>query len=255
MNGHLLGIFKMEKPIPFYKKHWSEADLDVFKKSWYLFLKRLLENMFERKVLEIGCGGGEFCYWLSLHNEAVGTDIVRAGMDRTRRKYAQNSAEAHFLLSDAQKVPFRKSCFDVVVLAEVLEHIPTPAYALGEIRRVLKPGGFLVLSVPNMLSVRLIMKWSIGRLSPKDWSIQPIDHKFTYLSVRSLIEQSGLKVKAVFGDDFFAPFSTRRARQSRFLKRLYRSWEKNFMRYFGRGLVIVAERRKSPEGVSNRSKV
>jgi SAM-dependent methyltransferase len=49
-------------------------------------------------------------------------------------------------------VPFEDGQFDVVVAGEIIEHVPHPDALLREIRRVLKPGGWLVLSTPNVVS-------------------------------------------------------------------------------------------------------
>jgi SAM-dependent methyltransferase len=50
----------------------------------------------------------------------------------------------------AEHLPFASECFDVVFCTQVLEYIPDPGAAVGEIYRVLKPGGFLFLSVPTI---------------------------------------------------------------------------------------------------------
>lgn len=223
------------------------TDLDVFKKSWYLFLSKLLRNTNQKNILEIGCGGGEFSYWLShLNNTVIGTDIVGTGIQITRRKYSSN-INISFFLNDAQLLSFKSNCFDIVVIAEVLEHISIPFYTLKEIRRVLKSKGILLITVPNFLSIRLILKCSIGKLISRFFHKQifikqPIDHKFYYLSLRNLIHKSGFHILNVFGDDFLAPFyNTIKARENKFLNRLYMSWEKSrILKYFGRSLIIIA---------------
>jgi 2-polyprenyl-3-methyl-5-hydroxy-6-metoxy-1,4-benzoquinol methylase len=52
----------------------------------------------------------------------------------------------------AENLPFRHSCFDVVVGLQVLEHVQYPASVIGEVYRILKPGGWFYLTCPNYLS-------------------------------------------------------------------------------------------------------
>jgi SAM-dependent methyltransferase len=59
------------------------------------------------------------------------------------------------LIMDAQKMDFDDNKFDVVILTEVLEHIPDDKLAAKEIIRVLRPGGYLLLTVPNIDRVPL----------------------------------------------------------------------------------------------------
>ncbi|MGA9790078.1 MAG: class I SAM-dependent methyltransferase [Terriglobales bacterium] len=54
------------------------------------------------------------------------------------------------VVGDARKMPFCNASMDVVLITQVLEHIPDPIAVIGEIRRVLKPGGTLLLSVPSI---------------------------------------------------------------------------------------------------------
>lgn len=53
--------------------------------------------------------------------------------------------------SDAESLPFRDGTFDVALCLQLLEHTPYPEKVVGEIARVLRPGGYLFLSAPNML--------------------------------------------------------------------------------------------------------
>jgi SAM-dependent methyltransferase len=54
------------------------------------------------------------------------------------------------VVGDARVMPFADASMDVVLCTQVLEHIPDPIAAIGEIRRVLKPGGTLLLTVPSI---------------------------------------------------------------------------------------------------------
>ncbi len=71
---------------------------------------------------------------------------------RVANHYVLDVAPAHSvdIVGDARIMPFADASMDVVLITQVLEHIPEPIAVIGEIRRVLKPGGTLLLSVPSI---------------------------------------------------------------------------------------------------------
>jgi ubiquinone/menaquinone biosynthesis C-methylase UbiE len=97
------------------------------------------------RVLEVGCGAGHLLARLPA-GRAIGIDLADSLLARTR---ARLGARATLAQGDAGALPFAAGAFDRVYCSEVLEHLVDPAAAVAEIRRVLKPGGVAVLSVPN----------------------------------------------------------------------------------------------------------
>jgi len=71
---------------------------------------------------------------------------------RVANHYVLDVAPAYSVdvVGDARVMPFSDASMDVVLATQVLEHIPDPIAVIGEIRRVLKPGGTLLLSVPSI---------------------------------------------------------------------------------------------------------
>jgi SAM-dependent methyltransferase len=87
----------------------------------------------------------------------------------TERRVARRSGWVAADLID--NLPFRSESFDLVLMLEVIEHIPDIPHALREIARVLKPGGFAVVTTPNRLNVisrihYLLTGFYKGRRSP-----------------------------------------------------------------------------------------
>jgi SAM-dependent methyltransferase len=92
-------------------------------------------------VLDIGSAAGSFDESLfALH-------VVRLDLD------VPPSAPANFVRSDAAKLPFRTGCFDGVISNHSLEHFAGVETCLREMSRVLKPGGFLFMAVPDASTV------------------------------------------------------------------------------------------------------
>lgn len=115
-------------------------------------------------ALDVGCGPGSITASLA---RAVGADGLALGIDVSEPMLAravrvQAGSQVGFLRADAQRLPLRDNTVDAVISIAVLQLIPDPAAALGEMARVLKPGGRIALMVPTVGSASRL--W---RLLPK----------------------------------------------------------------------------------------
>jgi ubiquinone/menaquinone biosynthesis C-methylase UbiE len=96
------------------------------------------------RVLEDGCGVGEYLVHLAEHaQQAIGLDYEFERTLEARIKVPEVVCGA------GEKLPFPDNYFDLVLSHEVLEHVQDDQQAVNEIIRVLKPGGRLILFVPN----------------------------------------------------------------------------------------------------------
>ena len=101
-----------------------------------------------KKVLDIASGEGYGSDILSkTAREVVGVDICESAVDQARKKYV--SGNLTFACGDAYSIPFPDGTFDCAVSFETIEHLEQPDRLLAEIKRVLAPDGFLILSSPN----------------------------------------------------------------------------------------------------------
>lgn len=107
---------------------------------------RLLRGKEEVKVLEAGCGIASY------FNFGARTYLV--GIDISDQQLQQNDVIQERILGDIQTYPLPRNEFDVVVCWMVLEHLSRPKDALANMFRSLKPGGILILGIPNLLSVK-----------------------------------------------------------------------------------------------------
>lgn len=103
------------------------------------------------KILDLGCGDGFYLFLLSnlgLNLKLVGSDFDQSGLEAAKRNI--KNRKVSFIVGDLMKrLPFASNEFDKIILSEVAEHLPDDLKGLKEVRRVLKPGGTLCISVPN----------------------------------------------------------------------------------------------------------
>jgi ubiquinone/menaquinone biosynthesis C-methylase UbiE len=93
-----------------------------------------------RRVLEVGCGRGETAEWIS---RETGAEIV--ALDQSERMVELTAARGiDAVVGDVQALAFEDGTFDCVLAAWMLYHLPDLDRGLGEIARVLRPGGRLV---------------------------------------------------------------------------------------------------------------
>jgi len=116
------------------------------------------------RVLDIGCGDGEVSAELAARTRA---EVVCADASAIAvQACIARGLEAHLINIGEKPLPFSDSSFDLVFMTEVIEHLLRPDSALDEVRRVLVPGGNLILSTPNLacLPNRLLLALGIQPL-------------------------------------------------------------------------------------------
>lgn len=120
------------------------------------------------RVLDLGCGEGRHSIgtWLQGQVHAVGLDLSLPDLCTARQRAAEftpaaDGRQLDFVQGSALSLPFPDASFDRVICSEVLEHLPDYQGALAEMRRVLKPGGLLCISVPRAWPERIC--WWLSR--------------------------------------------------------------------------------------------
>lgn len=144
----------MEKIKTGIKKYWNWrsksflTDRSVaIAKQWESILKELVSGAPGRLALDIGTGRGHFAVYLArLGFFVTGIDLSENMISYARQNAAWHKLDIDFQIGDAEKLEFDDNTFDVVVSRNLLWTLPSPDKALKEWRRVLKPGGTLVVS-------------------------------------------------------------------------------------------------------------
>jgi SAM-dependent methyltransferase len=130
-----------------YEDFWADAPEDPEPWEWERRRALLLAEAGPgERVLDLGCGAGRFVAALrDAGAEPVGVELAEAALERARRVVP--GADLRLLEPDGS-LPLEHASVDLVWCSEVLEHVPDTAHVLLEARRVLRPGGRLLVTVP-----------------------------------------------------------------------------------------------------------
>jgi SAM-dependent methyltransferase len=115
-----------------------------------------------KRVLDLGCRSGALTRHYLEGNSVVGLDVDAAALEKAA---ALGIEPVQASVEDA--LPFEDASFDAVVAGELLEHLQFPDALVGEIHRVLRPGGVFVGSVPNAFRIQSRLRFLGGR-PPED---------------------------------------------------------------------------------------
>jgi ubiquinone/menaquinone biosynthesis C-methylase UbiE len=188
---------------------YGRAIKDYYEDLWERLPAELDPPSFERRrrfllgelrpgdrALDIGCGTGEFTAAMAQAGaEATGVDVAEAALRRARSRHPELDFRLVPIDGD---LPFGDGSFDLVWASEVIEHVSDTARWLSEVRRVLAPGGRLLVTTPSHGRLRVALG-GVERFS------EPLGdhlHLYTKGSLGALLGEFGfreVRVRAVEG--------------------------------------------------------
>jgi 2-polyprenyl-3-methyl-5-hydroxy-6-metoxy-1,4-benzoquinol methylase len=163
-----------------------------WKRAHYLSDNRYLAGLPAGRLLDVGCGSGDFLHWMArLGWQAHGIDFDEAAV-----RAAGRFPGVDVRLGDLNSQNFSADYFDAITLSDVIEHLPNPEQVIRECLRILRPGGRIVIATPNIDSFG-------HRFFGRHWrGLEPPRHLFLYSA-------SALKKMAkLAGFERFSVFST-----------------------------------------------
>ena len=174
-----------------------------------------------KRVLDVGCWWG----WFIRYARERGANVVGFDCQASRIQDAASFLQSgrNLCVADALQVPFPSSTFDVAVSIHVLEHVHPEHAMIGEIHRVLKPEGVLLISVPNELSfgvlpyrpLRLLLREKMAARFPlklcdylKSISYSDLSHhrEYTARSIGRLLQANGFRMEQVWHHGLDLPY-------------------------------------------------
>jgi SAM-dependent methyltransferase len=147
-------------------------------------------------VLDLGSGAGDFTAEIArAGGRVIGVEVAEAAIARARSRHQ----ELEFRLAPIEgPLPFDDGAFDLVWTSEVIEHVADTARWLSELRRVLAPGGRLLLTTPSHGRLRV----ALGGLERFSEPLGDHLHLYTGRSLREVLGEfgfEGISVRAAGG--------------------------------------------------------
>jgi len=157
-----------------------------------------------QKILDIGCGFGDTAIELALRgNRVLGIDLDKEFINQAEQLAVDFKVNnAVFEREDFLNKDFKGEEFDGIILSEVLEHFNDPLSIFRKIRHLLKNGGWLVVSIPNIVSLRNRLVFSLRGAFPDNQEFHR--YYFTRADLLSRLAAGGFRIERVVGD--FIPF-------------------------------------------------
>jgi len=106
-------------------------------------LNKQINNHKNLKILDVGCGSGGTSTAFLQFGQVTGTDFSFLAL-----KFARNRGLTNVVRSSVTSMPFSSEKFDIITVLDVIEHVQEDSQVLNEIRRMLKPKGIVVVTVP-----------------------------------------------------------------------------------------------------------
>ena len=177
----------------------QHADLGIAPASIYKVILKQILPIQDAKILDVPCGSGAFAQHLTIQGaESVGMDILHVD------KYKP------VVVADMNcPFPFADGSFDIVISIEGIEHIHNAFHLLQECYRILKSGGKLILSTPNIQNIRSRIKFLLrGTLYWFDpYEIMRMGHinVVPYFLLEYILKVSGFKAISVQANENVFP--------------------------------------------------
>lgn len=187
------------------KNIWSQVPPDYyekgiaknfFQKLWHIRKWTVVKEMFEGNpgnVLDVGCASG----WLAARIAKILPQASVTGVDVSPKMidYAKVvHPDINFVHADAQKLPFPKESFDLIVCTETLEHVVDPLGVLLEIRRCLAKKGEAIISMDTGSLLFKIIWFFWVKTKGKVWQKAHL-HKFNQDKLKKLFKKANFRIK------------------------------------------------------------
>lgn len=219
---------------------WRASELGkITEELQHSLLLRLIENVADKQILDIGCGDGKLAVELTRRGaDVIGIDASQDMLNAARQRAAESDTHVELRLATAQSLPFPADRFDMVIAMTILCFVEDAIPVFAEIARVLKPGGKLVIGELNKWStwaaVRRLRAWLGSALWRRGRFRTPRE-------LRSLAQSAGLEPGPIIGAIYYPRFTL----AARIMKRV--DTRLGSMITFGAAFLAMTARKPNPQ--------
>jgi len=134
----------------YYFKNIDKNYLNRIDKFRFYSIIKIVKKIKPSKILDAGCGSGVYLpYFTSFAKKIYGVDFSEIGCKIAENKTKKFNNIIIKKMDLRKKLSFPDNYFDFILCSEVLEHIKNNEFTLSELKRILSPDGFILLTVPN----------------------------------------------------------------------------------------------------------
>lgn len=216
---------------------WYNGDLGcLYQQRVLKVLNKFLPNkIFTGYALDAGCGAGNYTIKLSEYYNTFGADRSEILISKAVSRSVSADRDINFLTADLQCLPFRSNLFDLILCLNALEFVSDTEKAIKELKRVLIPGGTLLIGVCNKYSL-----WGLVKLLGKPFRRKDPFFNGNFFSIQEAMElanDAGLFVERIEKEIFFPPVNNKAIALN------YEKFARNYLKRFP-GIFIISLRKK-----------
>lgn len=149
------------------------------------------------KVLEVGCACGATL--LAIYNQNPQAKLYGIEFNEQAAALASHFATIEALDVEKLQKPEWREMFDYIILGDVIEHLKEPWQAMKNLASLVKPGGYVIVSVPNVMHISVFSMMLAGRWQYEDQGI--LDHThlrfFTKKEILLLLKEAGFEMESM----------------------------------------------------------
>ena len=186
------GLTYLQNPPPdgtIYEEYYQDLTQQPSKELASIIAQRLImlqQRIAQGSLLDVGCGQGFFI----AKAQGAGYRVQGIDISASAITFATNTLRVEAATTSLDELLSHQAQYDVITLWHVLEHFLNPVEELGKIKKLLAPGGYCLIEVPNLHSIKFMLsgkKWTGGN--------HPRYHRtfFTRTTLEETLRKSGFK--------------------------------------------------------------
>lgn len=152
---------------------WDQGGRTYEDRTEAIALKRLLPTS-GHLLLELGAGAGRNTPRYPGFDRVVLLDYSRSQLEQAQQRLG-SSDKYIYVAADVYRLPFVDGLFDGATMIRVLHHMADAPQALGQVKRVLQPGGVFILEFANKLNLKAILRFWLGRQTWNPFTLEPVE--------------------------------------------------------------------------------
>lgn len=209
-------------------------------------------NLENKRILDIGCGVGDYSNYFQIKGgEVIGLDLTSLYISKAH----PTNKNIHYIIGDAQNIPVRSSTIELILINEVLEHVPDDKKIITESNRITKKDGYLTIFAPNKFypfeghwglgpfSVFPFLSWAPTKI--RKWVHKLFNKKYQPIYTRSILKEMVSPFFNIININEVFPSFDRYRKRKPFNKiiRIIESLSETPLKRLGVSIFLIAKKR------------